>query len=115
MTLEDIVEACNKVIVYADQLTFDDFTRHDMGYDAIVRRIAVIGEAAARLPVAFREQHPTVPWRQIINLRNIVVHQYSGIDDGIIWEVASTRIPALHEQVLRMLHGEAAGGGHEQR
>lgn len=62
-----------------------------------------IGEAVARLPVEFTEQHPDVPWRAIKAMRNIVAHQYEQVDYGIIWNAMTNRLPADAKRIRTIL------------
>lgn len=74
--LEDIVIAAGLIGVYTEGLTRDSFERNIEKQDAIVRRLAVIGEAATKVPPSLREEFHEIPWGAIIGLRNVLVHQY---------------------------------------
>ncbi|MGD1849350.1 MAG: DUF86 domain-containing protein [Cyanophyceae cyanobacterium] len=67
--------------------------------DAIFRRIMIIGEAAKRLSQNFRQQHPSVPWKEIIGMRNLVAHDYDSVDLDEIWKVISTDLPELLDYI----------------
>jgi uncharacterized protein with HEPN domain len=101
--LEDIVEACDIVLEYRAGLSFDEFARHRMPFDAIIRRLMVVGEAASQIPLEQRSRFPEVDWKKIVGLRNVVVHQYAGIDDDIIWDVVQNHIPVLRNEVVSAL------------
>ena len=62
-------------------------------YDATLRNLELIGEAAARVPSDVGEAHPHIPWRRIIGTRNRLAHDYLGIDDDMIWDIVQTEIP----------------------
>ena len=64
-------------------------------YDATLRNLELIGEAATRVPSDVREAHPHFPWRRIIGTRNRLAHDYLGIDDDMIWDIVRTEIPNL--------------------
>ncbi len=74
---------------------------------AVVQKLAIIGEAAARLPEALKKLHAGVPWPQIVAFRNILIHAYFGIDWEEVWRSAMNRCPVLREQVARII---ACGG-----
>nr|WP_281248203.1 HepT-like ribonuclease domain-containing protein [Seinonella peptonophila] len=57
--------------------------------DAVVRNLEVIGEASKYIPEEIRQKYPQVPWKSMIGLRNILIHEYFGIDEQIIWEIVS--------------------------
>ena len=75
LLLEDIVEACDIVLEYRTDLSFEEFSRHRMSFDAIIRRLIVIGEAASQIPLDERNRVPEVEWKKIVGLRNLVVHR----------------------------------------
>src|SRR3989304_2299639 len=86
--LQDIIEAC------------------DLQKAAALKNLAGIGEAAPRLPQAFRETHPQVEWRDIIAFRNIAVHAYFAVQWDIVWATAHDDVPLLRRQVLEILQTE---------
>lgn len=71
--------------------------------DAVMRRLAIIGEAAKNIPKHLREEHGGIDWRAIIGLKNVLVHEYFGVDAGVIWRIAKEDIPILKEEVSKML------------
>lgn len=101
--IEDIIEACDIVLEYREGLSFDEFERHRMPFDAIIRRLIVIGEAASQIPLDERQHYAGVEWKKIVGLRNLVVHRYTGIDDDIVWDVTQNHVPVLREQLAEML------------
>ena len=69
---------------------------------AVVRSLEVIGEAARQMPKSFKEKHPEIPWREAASLRNVIAHEYFGLDIDIIWDVIQTQIPVLSETLKRI-------------
>ena len=78
----------------------------DLIGSAVVQKLAVIGEAAARVSADLRSRHPEIPWPEIIAFRNILVHAYFGIDWGVVWLAASREVPALRSQIAAVLQAE---------
>lgn len=70
---------------------------------AFVRSIEVIGEAAKQVPDTFRHEHPQVAWRGLAGMRDRLIHGYFGVDYTLVWDVVTTRIPKLHEQISLIL------------
>jgi uncharacterized protein with HEPN domain len=82
---------------------FATFSADEMRVDAVVRNLEVIGEAAKNIPQAQRDLAPAVEWRKIAGLRDIVAHQYFGIDLNIIWEIVQNRLAELRREVTTLL------------
>ena len=91
----DIIEACRKIERYTSGMDRSAFEANDLVFDAVVRNLEVIGEAAKKLPSEARGLGPQVEWRKISGLRDILAHDYFGIDNDILWDVVSKEIPAL--------------------
>ena len=70
---------------------------------AVVRSIEIIGEATKRVPADIREANPDVQWRSMARMRDRLVHNYFGVDLDIVWDVLQTKIPALRDQIRRIL------------
>jgi uncharacterized protein with HEPN domain len=106
LLLEDIVSAADEVDEFIESQTPETFETNRMVRSAVVHQLTVIGEAVARLPQELRERHPNIPWTDIKGFRNIVVHNYFGIDWLEVWRAAATDTPLLREQVAEILRLE---------
>lgn len=83
------------VVAYSESFDLETFERTGLNYDATVRNLELIGEAANHIPVEIREASPSVPWRQIIATRNRLIHGYLGIDNDTLWSIIQDDIPSL--------------------
>jgi len=108
--LEDMVEAADNIAIHIADRSRERFLGDLTVRAAVLHELTVIGEAAARLPAEFRGRHPDVPWSKIVAFRNLVVHEYFGLDWPIVWDTATTLVPALREQVARVLSAEFPEG-----
>ena len=97
--LEDMLEACDKLARYVEGIGREQLFEDEMRMDAVVRNIELIGEAAAQLPEEIRDRIAGVPWREMIGMRNILVHAYFGIDPNIVWTVATEKAPELAQAI----------------
>jgi len=93
--LEDMIRFTEKVLVYTTGLHLKEFIADEMIYDATLRKLELIGEAATHIPEAVRVSYPTIPWRQIIAIRNRIIHGYLGIDNEVLWSIITEDIPFL--------------------
>lgn len=83
--------------------TRDDFDTDDMLAYAVVRTVELVGEAAAQVSVETREQFPEIAWKNIVGIRNIVIHRYAEVNYDIIWRVVNRNFPELVEQLAEIL------------
>jgi uncharacterized protein with HEPN domain len=111
--LEDIRESCAKIMRYIRGLTFEEFSTDEKTLDAVVRNLIIIGEAVKNLPDDLKKRYPDVEWRKIAGLREIVVHEYFGIDEDILWDIVQNKVPELLQAIERILakesHNEQSG------
>jgi uncharacterized protein with HEPN domain len=101
--VDDILEAIRKIELYTKDLSFEGFEQSNLIVDAVIRNLEVIGEAANKIPTDIRKESPEIPWRKMIDFRNILIHEYFGVDLSIVWVVATQNIPKLksHFELLR--------------
>ena len=93
--LDDMIAFAQKVRDYTEEQDLADFLASGLTYDATLRNLELIGEAATHIPEAVRDAHPEIPWRTVIATRNRLIHGYLGIDDDIIWSIVQDDIPNL--------------------
>ena len=96
---EDIKQYAQNVETIINGITFDDFVQDIRLYYSVMKNIEVVGEAANMLTKDFKEQHPELPWRQIVKMRNVLVHGYAQVSDVDLWETATKDIKVLLGQV----------------
>lgn len=102
--VNDMIAFAEKVLIYTDSLDQTQFVTSGLNYDATLRNLELIGEAATHIPEEVRVSHPDIPWRMIIATRNRLIHGYLGIDDDTLWSIITTDVPGL-VQKLRALAG----------
>lgn len=97
--IDDVLQACGEILEFTRGLrNANELGRDRRTYLAVVRSLEVIGEAARQMPRGFKSEHPEIPWREVASLRNVIAHEYFGLDNEIIWDVVQSRIPDLIEK-----------------
>ena len=97
--LEDILLAMDKIEKYINNMSQQDFEQKDIVVDAVIRNLEVIGEAAKSVPIEVREEYPHIPWKRMIGLRNIMIHEYFGIDLSIVWTIVKNNLPEARKHL----------------
>ena len=93
--IEDILDAISKIEKYTKGLTRSKFQKNTLVIDAVVKNLEVIGEASKRIPIAIKNEIPSIQWKKIVGLRNILIHEYAGIDKDIVWDIIEHKLPEL--------------------
>jgi len=101
--LADIVSAADSIASFLTGVTESRFVADDLVRSAVLLKLTIIGEAAARMSQPIRDKYTAVPWRDIIAFRNIAVHRYFGIDWHIVWNAATVEVPALRPQITSII------------
>lgn len=93
--LDDMIAFSEKVLTYTEGLDQAGFVASTINYDATLRNLELIGEAATHIPDAVRAMHSEIPWRMIIASRNRLIHGYLGIDDDTVWSIVRDDVPEM--------------------
>lgn len=101
--LEDMLSSMNKIGEYIKDLDYLGFVQSHLITDAVIRNLEIIGEASNKLPQVFKSKHPEIPWSNMYKLRNIVSHEYFGVDYEIIWEIIKFELPENKRQLEKLL------------
>jgi uncharacterized protein with HEPN domain len=100
--LDDMIDFAEKVLTYTEGLDQQAFVAKGLNYDATVRNLELLGEAATHIPPEQRDAYPAIPWRQIIATRNRLIHGYLGIDNDTLWSIIRDDIPGLLPELRRL-------------
>jgi uncharacterized protein with HEPN domain len=93
--LGDIVEAIERIVTYVAGFSYEQFLESTQVQDAVLRNLQIVGDASKKVSLTVRRAHPELPWRQMSGMRDKVVHEYFGLDYGIVWQVATLDLPRL--------------------
>lgn len=109
LALQTVVESIDKIALYAStSCTADDFYHDEKSFDACMIHFINIGEMIDRLSVETKNIHPDIPWREIKDFRNLVTHNYFGIDADEIWDIITNHLPQLKTSILTILQNNDA-------
>ena len=101
--LFDILDSIEKIEKYTKKISKGKFFDDLQIQDAVVRRIGIIGEAVKNLPAFFRNKYSSIPWKEMAGTRDVIIHDYSGVDVDLIWEIIDKNIPQLKKKILKLL------------
>lgn len=110
--LADILDSCNAICEYVSGITFEEFCNERKTYSAVIREFEIIGEAAGKLPEGLKQRRSDVEWQDIKDFRNLLIHEYFGVDLEIVWKVIQEDLPGLMDAVgefIRDAGAESAG------
>jgi uncharacterized protein with HEPN domain len=110
MYIEDILETCGKILRYTEGMSREQFEGDERTYDAVIRNLEIMGEAAKHVPDEVREKVDKLEWRKLTGLRDVLAHAYFGIDDDILWNVVSTKVPEVKRIVATYLDKKKDSG-----
>ncbi len=100
--IDDMVSFAENVLSYCDGMNQATFETTGLNYDATVRNLELIGEAATHIPIEVKKIYFSIPWRQIIATRNRLIHGYLGIDNDTLWSIIQDDIPTLLSELQSM-------------
>ncbi|RJP36935.1 MAG: DUF86 domain-containing protein [Desulfobacteraceae bacterium] len=96
----DIADSGKAILEYTEGLTFEDFSQDRKTFSAVIREFEIIGEAVGKIPENIRKDYQNVEWQDIKDFRNLLIHEYFGIDLEIVWKIIQDDLPIL----LRAIH-----------
>ena len=95
LLLQDIIDSGDRILRYTENMTFDEFVSNELVIDGVIRNFEIIGEAANRLTEDFKDNYSSIDWHKIRGFRNRIVHDYAGVDLGIVWMILKEFLPKM--------------------
>jgi uncharacterized protein with HEPN domain len=106
LLLNDIVEAIQNIFEFTRGFSFEEYYSDIKTKHAVEHNFMIIGEAVARLPEGFKLKHKIINWRQVKDFRNVIVHDYFGIDNNIVWDIIQVNLADLLRDISHVLQKE---------
>lgn len=100
--LDDILESIKQIEKYTNKVTENKFNKNLQLQDAVLRRLEIIGEAVKNIPLHVRAKYPKVPWKKIAGMRDILIHEYSGVNLKRVWKVIKEDLVNLKNNILEI-------------
>ena len=101
--LLDILEAAKLAAAYVSAKTKEEFILDTQCQDAVIRRLEIIGEAARRISPETRASLPALPWAAMINMRNLMIHEYDHVDLAVVWDTVQNHLPTLIQSIAPLV------------
>lgn len=101
--LTHIYESILQIEKYVSNFSYEKFEKNIQLQDAVIRRLEVIGEATKNLTTEFRKKHSNIPWKLMAGTRDVISHEYFGIDFIMIWNILKKELPGIKKQILKLL------------
>jgi uncharacterized protein with HEPN domain len=101
LLVKDMIIAVSRILEYTADMKFAEFSEDQKTIDAVIRNFEIIGEASRQIPHIFQEQNTSIPWRDLSDLRNRLIHEYFGVDLEIVWEIISVELEDLLTNLKR--------------
>jgi uncharacterized protein with HEPN domain len=101
--LRHILDAIGKIESYLTGATYESFSNNSMMVDAVVRELEIVGEASSNLSETFRDKHPDIPWRDAVDMRNFLIHEYFGVRKKVVWDTCKEDLPVMKRLIDKLL------------
>jgi uncharacterized protein with HEPN domain len=111
---EDMFQSMQRIEEYLGDLDFKEFKKTFIVVDAVIRNFEIIGEASKKIPISIQEKYPEIPWRKMYGLRNLISHEYFGIDYELLWEIAKNNLPQNQMDLQKIIEKEKLQRGNNK-
>lgn len=100
--VKDMSQSLERIIEYTEGMNQKEFIRDQKTYDAVMRNLEIIGEAVKHIPNDIKKKYRQIEWVKLASLRNIVIHDYFGVDEDIIWDIVQNKVADLKDKLVQI-------------
>ncbi len=100
--IQDILESIKAIEEYIENIDYNQFIENRMIYSATIRELEIIGEATGKISQETKEKYPNIDYRTIKDFRNVLAHEYFGVDMQIVWQIATKKLSYLKEEISKI-------------
>lgn len=104
--LLDMLNAARRIVSFVKDISEEQFLTDELVQSAVIRQLEVIGEAAGRVSTKFTLDHPEIPWREIVSMRNRLIHEYARVRLDVVWQAVQEDIPVLIDRIAPIVPPE---------
>jgi len=101
--IQHIFDSLIEIENYTSNFSEEDFSNTTQTQDAVIRRLEIIGEAVKNLAITFRNEYPDIPWSKMAGMRDVLIHDYFGVDLSLVWKIVEKEVPKLKKQMRDIL------------
>ena len=101
--LWNLAEAGRKIQEYTSGMSFSEYIEHASIPSAVERQFEILGEGARKVSAPLKDEHPEIPWKRMIGLRNILAHRYYAVDHALLWEIIHEKLPPVLDQIRSLI------------
>lgn len=102
--LNDIRDSINDIEEFTKNISYDDFYADKKTNYAVIRSLEILGEAAKKIPNHIRDEYKNIPWKKIAGMRDVLIHDYFGVDLRMVWNVAIKEIPKIKPGIIELIN-----------
>jgi len=100
--IDDIIESIDAIYLFVENMTLAKFLKDDKTASAVIRKFEIIGEAANKLDKSIKHKKTDIPWKDVINMRNKMIHDYFGVDLATVWNTIKEDLPEFRRSIIKL-------------